>query len=370
MPLEMSVWRIDSGLSRVDPSTMDLESRLEDILAMDISVAATDWMVIGRQIPTPWGKYIDLLCIDSQGNLVVLELKRNKTEREVVAQVLDYGSYVRSIEAEEIPRIYTRYQKDYLPDQPSKSIEEAFCTQFRVKQLPEELNAMHTLVIVASTLDAATERIVGYLAEHYQVSINAVFFRVFKDGDREYITRAWLRDPSTEEESGGPVGTKAEKVEWNNEYYVNFGDNDNRSWDDAQKYGFVSAGYGPKYRQAMERLEPRNRIWVNVPGKGYVGVGEVTHAAVSVDKFMVTTEKGESIPILQAQLSCQTMGHSLGEVDNMEWLVKVKWLKTVPVDQAVYERGFFGNQHCVAQPRDKRWPFTVERLQQHFGIGK
>jgi RecB family endonuclease NucS len=108
MPLELSVWRIDSGLSRVEPSTMDLEARLEGILARDIGVAAPNWMVIGRQVPTPWGKLIDLLCIDAEGNLVVLELKRHKTEREIVAQVLDYGSYVRAIQAEEVPRIYAK----------------------------------------------------------------------------------------------------------------------------------------------------------------------------------------------------------------------------------------------------------------------
>ena len=67
MPLELSVWRIDSGLQRVDVARLDLESRLEDILARDISVASPAWMVIGRQVPTPWGKFIDLLCIDGEG---------------------------------------------------------------------------------------------------------------------------------------------------------------------------------------------------------------------------------------------------------------------------------------------------------------
>jgi hypothetical protein len=237
--------------------------------------------------------------------------------------------------------------------------------------MPEELNATHKLVIVASTLDAATERIVGYLAEQYQVSINAVFFRVFKDGDREYLTRAWLRDPGIEEESGRQITAPAEKVEWNGEYYVNFGEGDHRLWDDARTYGFVSAGYGPRFRQAMHRLEPGNRIWVNVPGGvGYVGVGIVEDAAVPVDQFMVKNEKGDSIPILQAALKCKDMGHNLGDQDNMEWLVRVKWLKTVPLDKAVRERGLFGNQNCVVEPRDKRWPFTIERLQQHFGIDK
>ena len=54
----------------------------------------------------------------------------------------------------------------------------------------------HELVIVGAEFSAATERIVNHLASTHKVRINAVFFRVFKDGDREYIARVWLRDPT------------------------------------------------------------------------------------------------------------------------------------------------------------------------------
>jgi hypothetical protein len=151
-------------------------------------------MVIGRQVATPWGKLIDLLCIDVEGKLIVLELKRDKTDREIVAQTLDYGSFVKSIQPDEVRRIFAKYQKDYFPDHPAKTIEEAFREHFPQQSAPDELNTSHELVIVAATLDQATERIVDYLAEDYGVRINAVFFRVFRDGDREYLTRAWLHD--------------------------------------------------------------------------------------------------------------------------------------------------------------------------------
>ena len=64
------------------------------------------------------------------------------------------------------------------------------------------------------------------------------------------------------------------------------------------------------------------------------------------------------------------MGHSLGDQDNREWLVRVKWYKEVPLNKAVRERGLFGNQNCVVEPRDKKWPFTIERLKQRFGISE
>ena len=72
MPVEIGVWRIDSRLNHVAPVAMSLESRLEDILEEDVSIASPDWMVIGRQVPTSFGKRIDLLAINSQGDLIVL----------------------------------------------------------------------------------------------------------------------------------------------------------------------------------------------------------------------------------------------------------------------------------------------------------
>jgi hypothetical protein len=368
MPIELSMWRIDSGLVHVEPAAMDLENRLEELLTKDMSIASPDWLLIGRQVPTPWDKRIDLLCLDWLGNLIVLELKRGKTEREIIAQVLDYGSYVRGIKPDEIPRLFARYQEQYQSGQPAKSLEEAFCAKFAVKQMPEELNTTHELVIVAARLDAATERIVSYLAEEYDVRINAIFFQVFRDGEREYLTRAWFRDPLESDEAVVNAKSGGEKVEWNGEYYVNFAPSRHRDWEDAVRYGFVSAGYGVKYRDAMLRLQPKNRIWVNVPGSGYVGVGVVEATAVPVDQFQVTNDKGERVPITKAPHKATHIDESVGDVDNVEYIVKVQWLKEVPVSQAVKERGFFGNQNVVAEPRDSKWPYTISRLKQHFGI--
>lgn len=53
-----------------------------------------------------------------------------------------------------------------------------------------------------------------------------------------------------------------------------------------------------------------------------------------------------------------------------EFLVRVNWLKTVPADQAVREKGFFGNQNSAAKPPAKRWLHTVERLKKRFEIGE
>ena len=149
-------------------------------------------MVIGREVSTAFGGRVDVLAIDAAGNLAVIELKRNRTPREIVAQVLDYGSWVRNLTADEIAESFIDYQVRFLKTGTPKSINDAFQERFGV--VPDSLNSLHRLVIVAGSLDPSTERIVNYLTEEYGVEINAVFFRVFDDDGRRYLTRAWLRE--------------------------------------------------------------------------------------------------------------------------------------------------------------------------------
>jgi hypothetical protein len=45
--------------------------------------------------------------------VVVIELKRNRTPRGVVAQLLDYGSWVRDLEDDDIASIFDAFLKKY-----------------------------------------------------------------------------------------------------------------------------------------------------------------------------------------------------------------------------------------------------------------
>src|SRR4051812_13712480 len=353
MPLELGVWRIDSGLNRLSAAALELESRLEDILDTDISVAHRDWMVIGRQVITPHGGRIDLLALDRDGNLIIVELKRDHMPRDIVTQVLDYGSWVKTLRAEDIAPIFNEYRKRRFPNEPELSIDVAFCRRFGLKSMPEELNERHELVIVGSSFDADKERIVTYLGEAYAVAINAIFFRVFRDGDREYLTRAWLREPEANEEAVSRRSTSrsaSPKGDWNGEYYVSFGDTgDGRSWADAMKYGFISGGGGDFYVRTLSLLSPGDRVWGSIPGDGYAGVGIVTEPVVRVDEFMVPGPNGHNVPITEVDLAGPSIVESLQRSEVPEHLVRVRWVKAVPKNKAVKEKGLFGNQNTVAR---------------------
>ena len=248
MPIEIGIWRVEQTPQAIVPSMLDAESRLEQWLVDDISLVAPNLLVIGRQVRTPFGGIIDILAMDANGDLTVLELKRDRTPREVVAQLLDYASWVNTLSEEKIGEIFQKFQSD-CGVSPTVSIDDAYKSRFSATALPEALNENHQLIIVASELDESTERIVTYLSETHNVQINAIFFRFFKDGDREYLTRAWFRDPAGVElsETTGNV-----REQWNGEYYGSFGGG--RDWECARKYGYFAAGGGMWYSRTLALL--------------------------------------------------------------------------------------------------------------------
>ena len=353
MPIEVGIWRVDHSLKNIAFKEIDLESELQQIIADDISVVDSRLMVIGREVISEYGGRMDVLAIDGDGNLAVIELKRNQTPREVVAQVLDYGSWIRHLTMDDIAEQYINYQVRFLNESTPRSINDALKKRFG--SVPDTLNSSHRLIIVAGSLDPSTERIVTYLMDQYGVEINAVFVRMFEDDDRKYLTRAWLKEPVVlPAETLSRPGTGGE---WNGEFYVSFGVGLHRRWPDAKKYGFISAGGGEWYVNTLRTLQPGNRIWVNVPGTGYVGVGEVVSAAVRFDQFKLSNQ-GVETPIADVEVEAPEMF----DQEHSEHIVGVNWTKAVDLHEAVKEIGFFGNQNTVAKPRAQSWHFTVERL--------
>src|SRR5215207_10109271 len=92
VPEEVRIWEVFEGktLREIEKVRLNLERRLEDWLEENISMLSKDLLVIGRQVKTDFGGIIDLLCLNSQGDITIVELKRDMTLREITAQVLDY----------------------------------------------------------------------------------------------------------------------------------------------------------------------------------------------------------------------------------------------------------------------------------------
>jgi hypothetical protein len=178
----MKLWQIAAkDLREVEKATLDNEARLEEWVLKDPSLLGIDILLVGRQVRTPSGGRIDLLGIDSDANLVVLELKRDKTPREIVAQALDYASWVRDLAYQEIDDLAHDFLK--------RPLKEVFLDRYGYP-LPETVNISHSIIIIASGLDDSSERIVQYLSDQYKVPINAIFFTFFKSASGEFLGRS------------------------------------------------------------------------------------------------------------------------------------------------------------------------------------
>jgi hypothetical protein len=359
MPVRHAIWKVAAQPAQLSQGVLPSERALEDMIIAAPRILSDEWMLIGRQEDTGSGGRIDLLAVAPDASMVLIELKRNRTPREVVAQALDYAVWVEGLKAEDIAAIYKRFA-------PGHDLSADFQTRFFQTLDEDTLNQTHQIIIVAASLDESSERIVGYLNAR-DIAINVLCFQVFALGEEQLISRAWLLDPAHTQVSASVSPNKErEKEPWNGEFYACFGHSEGRHWDDAVRYGFICAGGGSWYSNTLKLLNVGDRVWVKAPGYGFVGVGVVKGHPLVIDDFRVQTPEGDrpALDVLTAPYSREFVG----DPDRSEYFVPVEWLHTVPLEKAVNEIGLFGNQNTVCKPTTPKWRYTVDRLKERWHV--
>lgn len=80
---QIKLLKIESDeVIKISNEPIDNAYRLEKWLVKDISILNPLLAVIGTQVVSPYGKMIDILAINSSGELVIIEFKRDKTNHE------------------------------------------------------------------------------------------------------------------------------------------------------------------------------------------------------------------------------------------------------------------------------------------------
>ncbi len=209
MATEIRIWEIANGKANSvgDTALADqhLEEELETWITQAPDILGDEFLVIDRQREISGVGRLDLLCIDKTGKLTVVELKRDRSPREAVAQALDYASWLNDAHPEQI----LDNAKEYLGGELPEAFEEHFHAE-----MPDVLPQNHRLLIVASRLDSSAERIVNYLGERYGVEINVLLLKYARlTGEGEVLVRTILLPESTRPPKGPRQMTRAQNLQ-------------------------------------------------------------------------------------------------------------------------------------------------------------
>lgn len=150
-------------------------------------------MLIGRQVPTQSGP-LDLLGLDKSGNVIVVELKRDRLPREALAQAIDYASDISTWGPERLGEECARYT--------GKSLEDVLSETFEDVDLENvNINETQRILLVGFGLDGALERMIEWLSATYKVNINAIVLQYTKtSGGEELLTKTAILSEEEEQE--------------------------------------------------------------------------------------------------------------------------------------------------------------------------
>jgi hypothetical protein len=146
-------------------------------------------------------------------------------------------------------------------------------------------------------------------------------------------------------------------------YYYNIGEGPHRNWDDYKKFGFISAGQGTRWRDAMLGFNPGDIFAAYLKKKGFVGIGRIETKAKMIRDIRIGSKS-----ILGLPLRCNNMGENSDNSELSEYVCLVKWVKAVPRDEAKRQSTpkLYTTTHVRASLDGQ--PETLSFLEDQFGI--
>jgi len=176
-----------------------LEKDWEDWIENNPSILGERLLIIGRQVQIPEVyDRIDLLALDTNGNVVIIELKKGGLKDPVDIQSLRYASYVSRWEYEDLEK----QAKNYFSEKGEEEFNfndkfEEFCSSAGIDEIPD-LNQDQRIIIVGSKLKEKLGSVALWLREH-SIDIKIIEVSLYKDGDNLFLSpQVIIPVPTTE----------------------------------------------------------------------------------------------------------------------------------------------------------------------------
>jgi len=138
-------------------------------------------LIIGRQVATNLSTYIDLLGVDESGSSVVIELKRDRTPRETIAQLLEYASYIDGLTYDNLADVFRDYDGSGI--ELSDYHKEYFQT---AEEISISWNKKVRLLIIAQNITNEIQQVATYLRKT-GIDIACIEFKYFVTKSGEEI---------------------------------------------------------------------------------------------------------------------------------------------------------------------------------------
>ena len=130
----------------------------------------------------------DLLGVDAEGNLVIVEFKRGKTPRSVVAQLLEYAAWANELSPEQIHEIADAYfeKRDEFR---GKTFPDAFREVFDVPETDElpPLKRKLRLFVIAEEIHPRVASVCRFLRTLYKMDVSCIAVSKFQTESGEEI---------------------------------------------------------------------------------------------------------------------------------------------------------------------------------------
>lgn len=239
----------------------------------------------------------DLLAVDSQGNLIIIEIKRNWSDRNTVGQILDYAARLESWKYEDFN---IRWKKD--KGENSNDLFEEFKNFSENHEFREdEFLKQRQLFILASSVDESMKRIIRWLGESYNVPINYVPFQFYKNNDQVFLQISKI-----------DIQPIIPKGGWSGDWFFNTNETYGKGAYKSLFEQSVIAVWGyPNSQEILNRPEPGDRVFAYINGRGITAVGTFGEK----DAF--------------------SSGSVFGRKNETEYNRKVTWEKIVDLNQAI-----------------------------------
>lgn len=133
-----------------------------------------------------------------------------------------------------------------------------------------------------------------------------------------------------------------------------------RSWEDARKYGFVSAGGDGG--TLLSKINTGDIIFCHIAGVGFVGIGICTACEVPAVDFTVSDGNVEK-NILDCDWANNTAKTAIDPTH--EYFVGVRWVRTVSSDEGYWEKGMTSVPMVAYMMTDES---THNKVLKHFNV--